>query len=259
MIDRNFAEAGTEYNFPNITITGSDPYLIAVGTPTASALQVSKMTAWMRITKHGYNVSPGAKQSLRALYSEPQYIRSLFLTTESYGGDLKYSGNGAYSFNLSKNISAKFFRGLALFFPLNNQSHVVFPRIALRNLQLEINNRKYPEDPLSTEDMRLYRMTRIAAHLTEDEQFSKSFERSLCAETHDPTTGHIHRGTLGDQTGFGIFIPLERPNAESAFDGFVSETGVIKVNLKGEFTYKTTDNSSFSLPIPDQDAGNLDP
>jgi hypothetical protein len=251
-IDRNFAEAGTEYNFPSFTVAGSGPYTFTVSAPVASALQVSKMSAWMRITKHGYNISNGAQQSLRTLYSQPQYIRSLYLTVESYGGNLDYKGNGAYNFNLTKNISAKYFRQLAVFFPLNNQSHVVFPRIALRNLQLEINNRKYPEDPFSTDEMRIYRVSRLASHLAEDEQFSKSFERSLCAETHDPTSGHIYKGSLGDQTGFCVIIPLERPNAENVFDGFASETGLVKVNLKGEFTYKTTDTNPDTLPSPYQ-------
>jgi hypothetical protein len=99
--------------------------------------------------------------------------------------------------------------------------------------------------------MRLYRTTRLAAKLAEDEQFSKSFERSLCAETHDED-GHIYPGTLGDQTGFCVIIPLERPNAENAFDGFASETGLIKVNIKGEFAYKNTTGHPDTIPSPYQ-------
>jgi hypothetical protein len=200
------------------------------------SLLVTDVIARIKVTQHGYNVNPSCLEVLRKLYAEPQYIRSIFLTYEPFPTRLDFQGNGTYGFNSTKTLSARYFRNLAVFFPLTGQNRVVFPRIALQNLQLEIDGRKYPEDPISVSDLRLYRMTRLASHL-EDERFSKSLVRSLTAETHD-STGTIHPRTLGDQTGFCVVIPLERPNSTNTFDGYASFNGLVKCNIKGEFCWK---------------------
>jgi hypothetical protein len=242
-IDRNWAEAGTPYRFQPYT-QNTTTNRVTAGTMLTHTLMVTDVVARIKINQRGYNVSPGSLQALKALYAQPQYIRSLFLTYEPFVSRLDFSGNGSYAFNATKTISAKYFRALALFFPMTGTNRVVFPRIALQNLQLELDGRKYPEDPISVDDMRLYRMTRLAAHMG-DEPFSKSFTRSLTAETHD-SSGTIHPRTLGDQTGFCVVIPLERPNSTNTFDGYASFTGLVKVNLKGEFVWKGRD----ALPGP---------
>jgi hypothetical protein len=46
-------------------------------------------------------------------------------------------------------------------------------------------------------------------------------------------------------------IPLERPNAEHVFDGYIGDKGLVRLNLRGEFTW-TGENAlptGYKFPI----------
>ena len=130
-------------------------------------------------------------------------------------------------------------------FPKNARDLTCFENPMLQNVQLVIDNKNYPSEPINTIGARFLAYQLVASDLDGPVECTKEFEDSLTHSRNDPNTQEIYPNYCTDQTAFMLNIQTERNGAAYVFDGLDSGGRNIQIQIKGSPMYTGRDRDSY--------------
>lgn len=147
---------------------------------------------------------------------------------------------------------------LSVLFPKNPSDVTVFDNPVYENLQLRIDNKNYPDKPLSTLGAEFLQMQLIASDLDGPIQCTQEFEDSY-TQAKNSSDGTRYKNSLRDASRFMWNLQLERNGGGYFFDGYESRGKNVSIELIGNpiyqgvnDTYYNVDGSNLIHPPPPQ-------
>ena len=128
-------------------------------------------------------------------------------------------------------------------FPKHDNDYTVFENPVYNNVQLTVNGKNLPDEPVSTQGARFLQYQLIASDLSGGLQCTKEYEDSIIMSKND-SGGIRYKNCLSDGTSFMFNIQCERNGAGYTYDGFDSNGQNIAIQLKGQPIY-TDDNDTY--------------
>jgi hypothetical protein len=139
--------------------------------------------------------------------------------------------------------------------PKNPQYLACYENPMLKNLQLNIDNKLYPEKAISIICGRFFQMILNASDLDGAFECTDEYEDSLTRPLH-ADDGEQYEGPFKDQASFICTIQTER-NAEGCFfDGLETGNANVRVAIHGDPIYLDAENTYW---IPNSDAPDTHP
>ena len=133
-------------------------------------------------------------------------------------------------------------------FPRRSNEITCFENIMYQNVQLTINNIKYPDTEFdSTVGARFYQYQLIANELDGALRPTHELEDSWTQSLNDPVSGDRYKGCVSDGTSFCINFQLERTNAGYVFDGVDTGNNTVAVKFKGQPMYRGKNDTYYNF------------
>ena len=135
---------------------------------------------------------------------------------------------------------------LSVVFPKNPNDTTVFENPVYDNLQLRIDNKAYPDKPLSSLGAEFLQMQLIACDLDGPIQCTQEFEDSY-TQSKNESDGTRYKNSLRDATRFMWNLQLERSGGGYFFDGYDSKGKNISVELVGNPIYNGAQDTYYNV------------
>ena len=211
------------------------------------------MIQQMRSDLHGFGLKSHVLEGLIKELQTPLVIPSQQLVREGFQGLATSAG-----LDVSKSIALNNATNITVMFPKRSNEITCFDNIMYQNVQLTINNIKYPDTEFdSTIGSRFYQYQLLANELDGALRPTHELEDSWTMPLNDLKTGERYKGTIRDGTSFCINFQLERTNAGYVFDGIDTGGNTVTIKFKGQpmfrgdnDTYYNFDPNNLSLNPP---------
>ena len=191
----------------------------------------------------GFGLKPHVLDGLYRELQTPLFIPSQQLVREPFQGAASESG-----LEVSKSIALNNATNITVMFPKRSNEITCFDNIMYQNVQLTINNVKYPDTEFdSTVGARFYQYQLIANELDGALRPTQELEDSWTMPLNDPETGERYKGCLRDATSFCINFQLERTNAGYVFDGVNTGNNTVAVKFKGQPMYRGKNDTYYNF------------
>ncbi len=248
-ISRELSQAGSRSTIITSFTGSADAVTIATGKVRLSVNSGTIMRMSTNIA--GFKIKPECKVELTEMLKIPilvpaqEFERRPFTATATEDGIIA-----------NTDIPLRGATNITVMFPRSTSDRTCFKNIMYQNVQLAINNRLYPSNPLSTIGARFYQMQLVANELDGPLEATKEFEESYTQPLNDPVTGKRYANCRSDATSFGINFQLERSNAGYVFDGLYAGSDTVSVQFRGNPIYRGDDDTYY---IPDPENKNQHP
>ena len=197
----------------------------------------------MRSDLAGFGLKPSCLEGLYRELQTPLYIPSQQLVREPFQGAAGDSG-----LEISKSIALTNATNITVMFPRRSNEITCFENIMYQNVQLTINNIKYPDTEFdSTVGARFYQYQLIANELDGALRPTHELEDSWTQSLNDPVSGDRYKGCVSDGTSFCINFQLERTNAGYVFDGVDTGNNTVAVKFKGQPMYRGKNDTYYNF------------
>ena len=197
----------------------------------------------MRSDLAGFGLKPSCLEGLVRELQTPLYIPSQQLVREPFQGAASDSG-----LEISKSIALTNATNITVMFPRRSNEITCFENIMYQNVQLTINNIKYPDTEFdSTVGARFYQYQLIANELDGALRPTHELEDSWTQSLNDPVSGDRYKGCVSDGTSFCINFQLERTNAGYVFDGVDTGNNTVAVKFKGQPMYRGKNDTYYNF------------
>ena len=202
----------------------------------------------------GFGITEAAKQAIRESLRDPIIMPSQQIEYQAF--PISTTENGIQT---TVNLPLNNVTGISIMFPKNARDLTCFENPMLQNVQLVIDNKNYPSEPINTVGARFLAYQLVASDLDGPVECTKEFEDSLTHARNDPNTGEKYSNFCTDQTAFMLNIQTERNGCAYVFDGLDSGGRNIQIQIKGSPIYTGRDKDSYwtggedgGLPPPPQ-------
>ena len=201
----------------------------------------------------GFGVKESTLQAIASMFSEPVSIPSQQLDYNAFPTAPTAAGvQGTMNSPLS-NITS-----ITVVFPKHANDYTCFDNPIYHNLQLTINGKNYPDEPVSTLGARFLQYQLVASELDGGIQCTKEFEDSLTMPKNKDD-GTRYKNTLSDASSFMLNIQTERSRGGYLFDGLDSNGQNVPIQIRGQpihsgdgDTYFNCDETGQNHPPPPQ-------
>ena len=218
--------------------SGSDPTTITAEQGSA-LLQCTGMTIQMlKSNMYGFGINPKSAQKIMEIFRTPQVIPSQMLDYNAF--PLAATRSGIQS---TINMPITNCTCISIMFPKHDNDYTVFENPIYNNVQLTVNGKNLPDEPVSTQGARFLQYQLIASDLAGGLQCTKEYEDSIIMSKND-SGGIRYKNCLSDGTSFMFNIQCERNGAGYTYDGFDSNGQNIAIQLKGQPIY-TDENDTY--------------
>ena len=216
------------------------------GTPTtitaeqgSALLQCTGMTIQMlKSNMYGFGINPKSAQKIMEIFRTPQVIPSQMLDYNAF--PLAATRSGIQS---TINMPITNCTCISIMFPKHDNDYTVFENPIYNNVQLTVNGKNLPDEPVSTQGARFLQYQLVASDLAGGLQCTKEYEDSIIMSKND-SGGIRYKNCLSDGTSFMFNIQCERNGAGYTYDGFDSNGQNIAIQLKGQPIY-TDENDTY--------------
>ena len=202
----------------------------------------------------GFGVKESTLQAIASMFSEPVSIPSQQLDYNAF--PLAPTRAGVQS---TINAPLNNTTSISVMFPKHSNDYTCFDNPIYHNLQLTINGKNYPDEPVSTLGARFLQYQLVASELDGGIQCTKEYEDSLTMIKNNETTGKRFKNTLSDASSFMINIQTERSRGGYLYDGLDSNGQNIPIQIRGQpihsgdgDTYFNCDETGKNHPPPPQ-------
>ena len=218
--------------------SGSDPTTITAE-QGAALLQCTGMTIQMlKSNMYGFGINPKSAQKIMEIFRTPQVIPSQMLDYNAF--PLAATRSGIQS---TINMPITNCTCISIMFPKHDNDYTVFENPIYNNVQLTVNGKNLPDEPVSTQGARFLQYQLVASDLAGGLQCTKEYEDSIIMSKND-SGGIRYKNCLSDGTSFMFNIQCERNGAGYTYDGFDSNGQNIAIQLKGQPIY-TDENDTY--------------
>ena len=218
--------------------SGSDPTTITAEQGSAM-LQCTGMTIQMlKSNMYGFGINPKSAQKIMEIFRTPQVIPSQMLDYNAF--PLAATRSGIQS---TINMPITNCTCISIMFPKHDNDYTVFENPIYNNVQLTVNGKNLPDEPVSTQGARFLQYQLVASDLAGGLQCTKEYEDSIIMSKND-SGGIRYKNCLSDGTSFMFNIQCERNGAGYTYDGFDSNGQNIAIQLKGQPIY-TDENDTY--------------
>ena len=225
-------------------------------TPTTESITLSCLGLTVTACKSnmfGFGVKESTLQAIEQMFSEPVSIPSQQLDYNAFPTAPTAAGvQGTMNSPLS-NITS-----ITVVFPKHANDYTCFDNPIYHNLQLTINGKNYPDEPVSTLGARFLQYQLVASELDGGIQCTKEFEDSLTMPKNKDD-GTRYKNTLSDASSFMLNIQTERSRGGYLFDGLDSNGQNVPIQIRGQpihsgdgDTYFNCDETGQNHPPPPQ-------
>ena len=246
-----FTQIGNESKIAALNV-GSDKSI----TPTTESITLSCLGLTVTACKSnmfGFGVKESTLQAIEQMFSEPVSIPSQQLDYNAFPTAPTAAGvQGTMNSPLS-NITS-----ITVVFPKHANDYTCFDNPIYHNLQLTINGKNYPDEPVSTLGARFLQYQLVASELDGGIQCTKEFEDSLTMPKNKDD-GTRYKNTLSDASSFMLNIQTERSRGGYLFDGLDSNGQNVPIQIRGQpihsgdgDTYFNCDETGKNHPPPPQ-------
>ena len=246
-----FTQIGNESKIAALNV-GSDKSI----TPTTESITLSCLGLTVTACKSnmfGFGVKESTLQAIEQMFSEPVSIPSQQLDYNAFPTAPTAAGvQGTMNSPLS-NITS-----ITVVFPKHANDYTCFDNPIYHNLQLTINGKNYPDEPVSTLGARFLQYQLVASELDGGIQCTKEFEDSLTMPKNKDD-GTRYKNTLSDASSFMLNIQTERSRGGYLFDGLDSNGQNVPIQIRGQpihsgdgDTYFNCDETGQNHPPPPQ-------
>ena len=218
--------------------SGSDPTTITAEQGSAM-LQCTGMTIQMlKSNMYGFGINNKSAQKIMEIFRTPQVIPSQMLDYNAF--PLATTRSGIQS---TINMPITNCTCISIMFPKHDNDYTVFENPIYNNVQLTVNGKNLPDEPVSTQGARFLQYQLVASDLAGGLQCTKEYEDSIIMSKND-SGGIRYKNCLSDGTSFMFNIQCERNGAGYTYDGFDSNGQNIAIQLKGQPIY-TDENDTY--------------
>ena len=218
--------------------SGSDPTTITAEQGSAM-LQCTGMTIQMlKSNMYGFGINNKSAQKIMEIFRTPQVIPSQMLDYNAF--PLAATRSGIQS---TINMPITNCTCISIMFPKHDNDYTVFENPIYNNVQLTVNGKNLPDEPVSTQGARFLQYQLVASDLAGGLQCTKEYEDSIIMSKND-SGGIRYKNCLSDGTSFMFNIQCERNGAGYTYDGFDSNGQNIAIQLKGQPIY-TDENDTY--------------
>jgi len=246
-----FTQIGNDSKIAALNV-GSDKSI----TPTTESITLSCLGLTVTACKSnmfGFGVKESTLQAIEQMFSEPVSIPSQQLDYNAFPTAPTAAGvQGTMNSPLS-NITS-----ITVVFPKHANDYTCFDNPIYHNLQLTINGKNYPDEPVSTLGARFLQYQLVASELDGGIQCTKEFEDSLTMPKNKDD-GTRYKNTLSDASSFMLNIQTERSRGGYLFDGLDSNGQNVPIQIRGQpihsgdgDTYFNCDETGQNHPPPPQ-------
>ena len=246
-----FTQIGNDSKIAALNV-GSDKSI----TPTTESITLSCLGLTVTACKSnmfGFGVKESTLQAIASMFSEPVSIPSQQLDYNAFPTAPTAAGvQGTMNSPLS-NITS-----ITVVFPKHANDYTCFDNPIYHNLQLTINGKNYPDEPVSTLGARFLQYQLVASELDGGIQCTKEFEDSLTMPKNKDD-GTRYKNTLSDASSFMLNIQTERSRGGYLFDGLDSNGQNVPIQIRGQpihsgdgDTYFNCDETGQNHPPPPQ-------
>ena len=246
-----FTQIGNDSKIAALNV-GSDKSI----TPTTESITLSCLGLTVTACKSnmfGFGVKESTLQAIEQMFSEPVSIPSQQLDYNAFPTAPTAAGvQGTMNSPLS-NITS-----ITVVFPKHANDYTCFDNPIYHNLQLTINGKNYPDEPVSTLGARFLQYQLVASELNGGIQCTKEFEDSLTMPKNKDD-GTRYKNTLSDASSFMLNIQTERSRGGYLFDGLDSNGQNVPIQIRGQpihsgdgDTYFNCDETGQNHPPPPQ-------
>ena len=202
-------------------------------------LQCTGMTIQqLKSNMYGFGINGKSAQKVIEIFKTPQVIPSQMLDYNAF--PLSATRSGIQS---TINMPITNCTCISIMFPKHDNDYTVFENPIYNNVQLTVNGKNLPDEPVSTQGARFLQYQLIASDLSGGLQCTKEYEDSIIRSKND-SGGIRYKNCLSDGTSFMFNIQCERNGAGYTYDGFDSNGQNIAIQLKGQPIY-TDDNDTY--------------
>ena len=221
-----FTQIGNDSKIAALNV-GSDKSI----TPTTESITLSCLGLTVTACKSnmfGFGVKESTLQAIEQMFSEPVSIPSQQLDYNAFPTAPTAAGvQGTMNSPLS-NITS-----ITVVFPKHANDYTCFDNPIYHNLQLTINGKNYPDEPVSTLGARFLQYQLVASELDGGIQCTKEFEDSLTMPKNKDD-GTRYKNTLSDASSFMLNIQTERSRGGYLFDGLDSNGQNVPIQIRGQ-------------------------
>ena len=246
-----FTQIGNDSKIAALNV-GSDKSI----TPTTESITLSCLGLTVTACKSnmfGFGVKESTLQAIEQMFSEPVSIPSQQLDYNAFPTAPTAAGvQGTMNSPLS-NITS-----ITVVFPKHANDYTCFDNPIYHNLQLTINGKNYPDEPVSTLGARFLQYQLVASELDGGIQCTKEFEDSLTMPKNKDD-GTRYKNTLSDASSFMLNIQTERSRGGYLFDGLDSNGQNVPIQIRCQTihsgdgdTYFNCDETGQNHPPPPQ-------
>ena len=246
-----FTQIGNDSKIAALNV-GSDKSI----TPTTESITLSCLGLTVTACKSnmfGFGVKESTLQAIEQMFSEPVSIPSQQLDYNAF--PLAPTRAGVQS---TINAPLNNTTSISVMFPKHSNDYTCFDNPIYHNLQLTINGKNYPDEPVSTLGARFLQYQLVASELDGGIQCTKEFEDSLTMPKNKDD-GTRYKNTLSDASSFMLNIQTERSRGGYLFDGLDSNGQNVPIQIRGQpihsgdgDTYFNCDETGKNHPPPPQ-------
>ena len=215
-----------------------------VNTYTLTSAQLALTCSGMKINQckanmFGFGINESAKQAIRESLHTSVILPSQQIEYQAF--PISTTENGIQT---TVNLPLNNVTGISIMFPKNARDYTCFENPMLQNVQLVIDNKNFPSEPINTIGARFLSYQLVASDLDGPVECTKEFEDSMTQPKNDDD-GNIYPNSVSDVSAFMLNIQTERNGGGYVFDGLDSNGRNIQIQIKGTPIYTGRDRDSY--------------
>ena len=187
----------------------------------------------------GFGINESAKQAIRESLHSSVILPSQQIEYQAF--PISTTENGIQT---TVNLPLNNVTGISIMFPKNARDYTCFENPMLQNVQLVIDNKNFPSEPINTIGARFLSYQLVASDLDGPVECTKEFEDSMTQPKNDDD-GNIYPNSVSDVSAFMLNIQTERNGGGYVFDGLDSNGRNIQIQIKGTPIYTGRDRDSY--------------
>lgn len=234
----NSSDIINQFNITQQSISGENVRVLTAEKGSCRLSCTGMTILLLKSTMYGFDVVDSTMQKIDEIFSTPQIIPSQQLDYNAF--PIAATAAGIQS---TINMPLTNTTCISILFPKHDNDYTVFENPIYNNLQLTVNGKNMPDEPIDSLSARFLQQNLVASDLDNGLECTKEFEDSIVM-VKNTKSGTKYSNSLSDGTSFMWNVQTERNNAGYTFDGIDTDGQNVAIQIKGQPLH-TGENDSY--------------